>query len=295
MNIKSTEEKIKHSSILIPYTYYKCAIPDFYPYVPLHWHNEFEIHMILNGFGSFKCGDSCFTAKKDDVVIIPPNTLHSITPIDNEKIIYDTIVFSSEILCGKNEDRCFIEFLKPIVTGECKVINPIDCSHCYYEEIITLTQNIMSCAKANNPKLDLLMKSEIMKLFWLIDDSKAIINTKECDLSPRSEQLRSALNYISQNYKNHITVEMLANEVHLSSSYFMACFKRITGLSVVEYINRIKIKAACDMLINQSASVSEVAFECGYANLSNFNRHFKRIVGCPPIEYKKNVQKLYNL
>ncbi|MGN1416999.1 MAG: hypothetical protein ACI4XF_09155, partial [Oscillospiraceae bacterium] len=61
MNSKSlSEEKRQHSSRLVPYSYYKCLIPDFFAGVPMHWHGEFEINYISEGSAEFICGDEHF-------------------------------------------------------------------------------------------------------------------------------------------------------------------------------------------------------------------------------------------
>lgn len=101
--MESIEEKRRHSSILVPYSYYKCIIPDYFLYVPLHWHSEFEINIIISGTGDFKCGTSLIKAKPGDIIIIRPNMIHSIYPNDS-KLIYDTVVFNQSML-GSLDDR----------------------------------------------------------------------------------------------------------------------------------------------------------------------------------------------
>lgn len=81
---------------------------------------------------------------------------------------------------------------------------------------------------------------------------------------------------------------MLAQLIPLSKSYFMYCFKRITGTSIVSYITQIRIKNACEMLLSTDKQVVRIAMECGFDNLSNFNRQFKKNVGCSPLKYRKS-------
>ena len=68
----------------------------------------------------------------------------------------------------------------------------------------------------------------------------------------------------------------------------MYCFKRITGTSIVTYITQIRIKKACEMLLNTNKQVVQIAMECGFDNLSNFNRQFKKNAGCSPLKYRKS-------
>ena len=64
-------------------------------------------------------------------------------------------------------------------------------------------------------------------------------------------------------------------------------FKEYVGLSAIEYITHFRIEKACKELAGTNKSVMEIAFECGFSNLSNFNRQFRRIAGCSPTKYRK--------
>ena len=95
-----------------------------------------------------------------------------------------------------------------------------------------------------------------------------------------------ALVFINLNYREAISIEQLAQMAHLSRSYFMYCFKKMVGISAMEYIIQLRIKLACEMLRNSTAPSLEIAFACGFQNLSNFNRQFKKYVGYTPKQYR---------
>ena len=87
-------------------------------------------------------------------------------------------------------------------------------------------------------------------------------------------------------YGEDITVEQLADIAHLSKSYFMGCFKKATGIGAIEHLTQIRMKIVCDALVNSNEHIADLAYNCGYDNLSNFNRQFKRMIGCTPMEYR---------
>lgn len=89
--------------------------------------------------------------------------------------------------------------------------------------------------------------------------------------------------------QSHERYSELAAISHLSRSYFMSCFKNAAGVGAIEYINQIRIKAVCELLRADERTISEIAFGCGFTNLANFNRQFKRQVGASPKEYRKMV------
>ncbi len=279
-----SEEKRRHSSQLIPFSYYKCRIPEYFVSVPLHWHVEFEINHILNGCGEFICGGEKFIAQAGDIILLPPNQLHAIYPFGNDSMHYDTLVFSPELLGSSDNDRCAAECIRPIVSGAKSILPRITPRHQYYGELKTTVENIISCARGNTPQLDMLMKSELLRLFWLLENSGDITDVAS---APRSEQLRPVLEFIAEHYTEELTVPYLAEMAHLSKSYFMGMFRTCAGVSAMEYINQLRIKSACEQLRSSPKTIAETAYECGFRNLSNFNKQFKRIAGCTPCEYRR--------
>lgn len=282
----SSEEKKQHSSQLVPFSYYKCLIPDYFTSVPLHYHGEFEINFVISGCAEFICGDNRFISGEGDIIIVPPNMLHAIYPHENFKQLYDTIVFSPEMLGISSNDRCAAECVKPLANSTSEINTRITKEHIYYSELKTAAENIFSCAIGNTPKLDMLMKSELLRIFWLLGESGDIYRTAE-NTTARSEAIRPAIEYMNENFSENITVEKLAEMTCLSKSYFMRRFKEAAGVGAIEYLSQLKIKKACELLSKTDKTVAETVFECGFRNLSNFNRQFRKIVGCTPKEYRK--------
>lgn len=279
-------EKRQHSSELVPFSYYKCLIPDYFPCVPLHWHSEFEMNYVLEGCAEFICGKERFISCAGDIVIIPPNMLHAIYTYENYEQRYDTIVFSAELIGASENDRCAAECVRPLINGTSGINVHISKKHPYYDEIKITAENIFSCAKGNTPQLDMLLKSEMLRFFWLLENSGDIFHDSEIRIDT-AELIRPAVEYINENYCENIAVQQLADIVHLSKSYFMARFKQAAGVGAVEYITQLRIKKACRLLAESRMTAAEIAFECGFRNLSNFNRQFRKTAGCTPVEYRK--------
>ncbi len=280
-----TEEKKRHSSRLVPFSCYRCKIPDYFSNVPLHWHGEFELSIIHEGLMEYICGDDRFIAAEGDIIVIAPNILHAMYPHGGGVQRYDTVVFSAEMLGLSDNDRSAAECIRPLANGGFTALRITD-AHSYYNELRLTVENIVSCALGNTPRLDMLMKSELLRLFWLLEDNGDISAHSPVERG-KSEMMRPALEYIADNFSENITIEQLAATVHLSKSYFMNRFRETSGVTAVEYITQYRIRAACSALLECSKTVSEISFECGFRNLSNFNRQFRRLMGCTPNEYRK--------
>lgn len=94
-----------------------------------------------------------------------------------------------------------------------------------------------------------------------------------------------------RHFQEEISVGQFAEMTHLSKSYFMYCFKKAVGTCAARYLSQLRINAACEALSANRKKISEIAFCCGYGNLSNFSRQFKEMTGCSPKEYRKQNER----
>ena len=78
MMLSAAKEKRQHGSMQVPYSYYDCRMPDYFPGVPLHWHGEMELNYIKRGTGYFQYEDRLLTAHAGDIFLIQPNLVHAI-------------------------------------------------------------------------------------------------------------------------------------------------------------------------------------------------------------------------
>lgn len=132
----NAHEKRRHSSYLVPYSYYESRIPDYFPFVPLHWHREWELNYVTDGEGIMRIGDREAEVHPGDILLIQPEVLHAIEA--DGCLCYDTVVFRTEML-GSSEDpvlyrnhfsslqgnskaasRSYRQSLLPAVKGMCR-------------------------------------------------------------------------------------------------------------------------------------------------------------------------------
>lgn len=283
---RETQEKRRHSTTLVPYSQYECRLPEWFANVPMHWHGEFELIHISGGRGEFICGSKKQEAGEGEFLLIPPNMLHASYPCKEQELIYHALVFSPAMLGVGSGDRCTNECVRPILNGSPRGHVYISRMAADYEEIRVAAELIFSCADKNSARADLLLKSELMRLIWILEENGDIVFEKEKGVG-EAETIRPAIEYMARRFREDITVEQLADLVHLSKSHFMRCFRQAVGIGAIEHLSQLRIHAACEALSGSTDQIADIAFSCGYSNLSNFNRQFLKKVGCSPREYRK--------
>ena len=98
-----------------------------------------------------------------------------------------------------------------------------------------------------------------------------------------------AKEYIHEHQTENLRLGHVANSVNTSTFYFCKMFKKVTGINFTDYLSRVRIEKAKNLLLNPNLRVSEIAFEVGFQSLTHFNRVFKKILGQSPTEYRAQL------
>lgn len=288
MNTHGEYEKRKHTSDRVSYAYYESKIPEKFISVPVHWHKEFEINRVLDGEGVFRINKEEYSARKGDILIIRPGDVHSAYLGGNECFIYDTLVFDPDMIGAGELSRSAVEYIQPLSNGKMTVCGMLSSGDSGYEKADECTARLFEFAKADLAENDLMVKAKLLELFYLLI-SNGHTNFETDNLSNSS--VKPAISYISDHYTENIRIAELAAKCMMSESHFMALFKKTAGVSAVEYISELRLRQACYELKSTENSVMEIAMNCGFRNLSNFNRQFKRAFGKTPSEYRQKSPK----
>lgn len=106
------------------------------------------------------------------------------------------------------------------------------------------------------------------------------------------EKLKNVIRYIKENYQRQVTVSELAGICHFSEYYFMRFFKKYMNMTCIEYLNQYRMEIAAGKLAESSQSVTDVALDTGFQNISYFNRVFKKSYHMTPTQYRASMQDI---
>lgn len=112
----------------------------------------------------------------------------------------------------------------------------------------------------------------------------------DVDRGKITNMISKTLDYIADNYMQDIKVEELARYIHISETHFRRVFSTYMKMSPLEYINTVRIQAACEFLKTTDEPIADIAYKCGFTTNSTFNRNFKQIMGMPPVEWRKRPE-----
>ena len=110
-------------------------------------------------------------------------------------------------------------------------------------------------------------------------------------ISSDSRRVQKVEEYIDNNYSSEIRLQTLSDMVGMTPTAFSRFFKLRTGKTISDYIIDIRLGVASRKLVDSTMSVAEICYDCGFNNVSNFNRIFKRKKGCSPKLFRENYRK----
>ena len=281
------QETKKHSETIFPFNTYLCSIPLDFTEVPIHWHNEMEIIYIKKGKGNIILDFESHYVEAGDIIVVIPGQTHGISQLNDYSMEYENIIFELDMFIPKYYDGLEVKYFNPLLSGDLifnHIITRDDIDYALLADCLNRADNLCSM---DFPKgYELAIKGYMYEFFYHLNnmcESRALIKAEP---SKNIDKIKDVIKYIETNYQHAITIDEIAGVCNFSSSHFMKYFKKVMGTSFIDYLNEYRLSMASRLLLTTSDNILEVAAECGYDNLSYFNRLFKKKFGVTPSAYR---------
>ncbi len=277
--IEGDQEIIKYFSGSSTKIWYNDEAEDF----PLHWHYAVEIIMPLENIYTIRTRKEEVVLNPGDILVIPAGELHElIAPDSGDRMI---CLFDYSAISNLNGFSSLTPFLSQLTCIRNDPESPV-----YIREFNLLNQ-IFSEYTTQNSFYELVIYSRLVSFFVAIGRYK-MLGDKDYSSGDTnrqkelSQKLSIAFDYIDAHYTEEVTLEDVAFVAGFSKFHFSRLFKQCSGQNFHEYLCFKRVKASEVLLLKPELSITEIAFQAGFASLSTFNRTFKTINHCSPTEYR---------
>lgn len=256
---------------------------EFEFYNQLHQHEEIQLSCIVKGEGTLLVGDSLHSYQSGDVFAIGGNLPHVFLSASGsaEKSVMYSLFFTKESF-GEH----FFD------------LEELQSTKGFFRTIDNGFQALSKTKNLANQFLSLQSKSRLQRFVSLLEIVEILSKSKKRNLSNQlfkkrfstheGQRMRDVMDFTFSNYQNEIRIDTISDIAHMTTNAFCKYFKKRTNKTYNQFLNELRIEKACQLLLIKDKLVSEIAFETGFPNLSNFNRKFKNIKGITPSKFRNS-------
>ena len=246
----------------------------------IHHHAELELGYIVEGEGIYHLENEQYEVHAGDLFLIRTNEQHCIPTIHSSELVSFNIHIQPYFLWNVCSDFIENSYLRLLIQPELPI------RHCFHDKAKYMEEmrELMKEPEANRFRI----RRDLVDLLSILLFENALPEgVGESDsISPKVEDIQNAICYIQEHLTEALSLNDLAHAANMSRSHLSTHFKMITGISPYEYLIIQRIELAVTLLRETNLSVTETAQNCGFTNLANFNKAFKRITGMTPREYR---------
>ncbi len=253
----------------------------------VHDHDFSEIAIIIGGTAVHKIGKAEYTLKTGDVLIIHPGCIHTYTDaaeMDLINIIYDAqMPLPALSSCGLP----FVTKLFPrhYPVPEQNLMPKVKLETEDFEPVYELSRRLDFEVRHLRPGKQVLVLAIFMEI---------VIYLARCEnrfgkMKHFNFELDKVIHYMDKHYQEKITIADLQKAASMSERNLFRHFRKVFGVSPNEYLTRIRVQHATELLLNSNKQISEIAMECGFCDSNHFGKVFRKMTGTTPKKFRQQT------
>ena len=323
------KEDAHHGKALFPLQKYITQLDKEHPVVTTHWHDEAEFTLVKEGSAEYQINLEDYAITAGDLVFIQPRILHTIAlnsteqiqqkyfqmeqyqqkpfqlesfqtehfqlesfqtkPFQPEHFQSETYVFHLNYLGANATDICATRYLLPLMNEEYTLPCHISPDHPAYASLNAIFSQINGLYEETPPGYELAIKSCLLQAIFLLLPYG--VSGKNQDTDSASEKLKTVLDYIHLHYADALSIKELAAQCYFSEYYFMRFFKKHMHMTVIEYLNNLRMEKAVELFEQGYTSIIEVYMSVGFHSLSYFHKVFREKFSMTPKQFLQQLKE----
>lgn len=244
-----------------------------------HVHTGFELYYLLQGERIYFINGKVYTAQKGDMVIVVPGDLHSTASSQVEHVERVLVHFDSEFI--PQPDRQVLE-LPPFLQSTLLRV-PLK----EQAELENSLLYMLSECKEHQAFYESYTRQLLIGLLIRLHRIGSLTDNSTEPQHPMHQKVSEITAYIHDHCSEPITLEQLSANFYISPSYLSRVFLKLTGFHVSEYIRIIRVREAQKLLRTTTDKIQKIAEHVGFEHISHFNKTFRKVSGCSPLQYRK--------
>ena len=258
--------------------------------VPIHWHDDLEISIPRKGASLCQVYQERYQVETGQGLLLNRNVPHSFQSADNQNVRYSTILVRPDFLYGEFgsdvERNCFRPFLQNQAVP-CMVISG---KESWGRNVLQKLDQVEEAFDHPSFGWELKIKGLLCETFGLILEANESRFTKFIPANQRElERLEQMLTYLNTHFDSVVSLQELADQVHLSREVCCRLFRKMTGKTITGYLEEYRAEKSLSLVQSGQYSMVQIADMTGFSNPSRFAAAFRKQFGCNPGEYNSTA------
>lgn len=252
--------------------------------IAVHWHEQWEIFLLLHGSVRIAVGDECCTLQAGEALFINGGALHSFACAANEACRYRSFVFGSEVIGGMPGSVFDMRYVRPVQQSGVSHIRFVPEKEPEFFQ--SFAAAFEACAR-EAPGYEFTVREALSCIALLLLQKSAAPARRTAPA--REERLKKMLQWAGQNLEKELQVQHLAAAANICTRECQRIFAQYLHQSPMDYVRRQRILRAAQLLAETRLPITEIALQCGFSGPSYFASQFKSLVGQTPQAYRRQA------
>lgn len=280
------KENKPHGTPDYPYTQYHIRNRKKAFQIPVHWHQELEVIYIEKGALHITISGSSYEGRDGSIFFVNPGELHFMESSDLS-VSYYTILFPLEFISFQTQDGLEEDLMLPLRSGRLQFPTSLT-EQGLCQRSGAILKQIIQINRDKSPFHQLHTRAQLLLLLEELLVSDTLLRPTHAHTAGMQREI---LSFVQQHHTEKLTLEDLSREFHLSEKYLSRYFRQHFSLGFKQYVGHLRLSTAKNLLTSEEMSITDVALNSGYPNVSLFIRSFKSAYQMTPLQYRKRWEK----
>lgn len=287
----SGRELSAHGTEGFPVTVNRDDLRDFEGgYVPIHWHNELEICLPRSGRAVYQIYQSQLVVQPGQALLINSNVPHSCRPAGAERALYSSIIVQPAFLYGALGTDIERLYFRPFLHNHAVPSLLLSEDRPEGQQVIALLRRVDALFHDRPPYYQLELKGLLCQVFALFLAAQPADTPFIPQRRDELERLDQMLRYLHAHDTAPLSLQALADAVHLSRESCCRHFRKMTGQTISQYLEDYRVNESLTLLQSGQLSIAQIAEATGFSSASRFSQAFRQRIGCNPSAYRNARQ-----
>jgi len=287
------KETTLHGTFEFPVAIYTTQISkNVLGFIDWHWHDELQLCLVAKGQVEFQVNEDKIVLNEGEGIYINKGQLHKAKNYKNNDSTYICVDFQASLISGFEGSIIGAKYVEPYINNAALTYLILKPTVIWQKQILEKVFSLAEIYENKKDGYEMDMRSQLQFIWQILVKNYFVLSPVQT-VSSEKVRCKTIITYVQQHYMEKVTLEQVSKVLSLSQGACCREFKKYMKCTIFEYLMNYRLNMSSKMLLTTDASITDIAYKCGFNGASYFIEQFKKKTGETPYKYKnaRNVEK----